>query len=34
MAGKGDKRRQMKVTKDDYEKNWNRIFEKKKKEKK
>ena len=34
MAGKGDKRRQMKVTQDDYEKNWNRIFEKKKKEKK
>ena len=34
MAGKGDKRRPMKVQQDDYEKNWNRIFEKKKKEKK
>ena len=34
MAGKGDKRRPMKVPQEDYEKNWNRIFKKKKNEKK
>ena len=28
MAGKGDKRRPMKVPQEDYEKNWNRIFKK------
>jgi len=31
---KGSKRRPMKVPQDDYAKNWNKIFEKKKKEKK
>ena len=31
MAGKGDKRRPMKVPQEYYEKNWNRIFKKKKK---
>jgi len=34
MSGKGDKRRPMKVPQDDYAKNWDRIFKKKKKEKK
>ena len=34
MAGKGDKRRPMNVPQADYEKNWNKIFKKKKKEKK
>ena len=34
MAGKGDKRRPMKVPQEDYAKNWDRIFKKKKKEKK
>ena len=28
MVGKGDKRRPMKVSQDDYAKNWNRIFKK------
>ena len=34
MAGKGDKRRPMKIPQEEYAKNWDRIFKKKKKEKK
>ena len=33
MAGKGDKRRPMKVPQDDYEKSWDNIFKKRKKKK-
>jgi len=33
MNGKGDKRRPMKVPKDEYEKNWDKIFKKKKENK-
>jgi|TARA_R100001369_G_scaffold13065_1_gene27260 hypothetical protein len=31
MAGKGDKRRPMKVPQEDYSNNWDEIFKKKKK---
>jgi len=34
MAGKGDKRRPMKIPQEEYAKNWDKIFKKKKKEKK
>tara|TARA_B100001093_G_scaffold235306_1_gene225575 strand:+ start:273 stop:374 length:102 start_codon:yes stop_codon:yes gene_type:complete len=33
MNGKGDKRRPMKVPKDKYEQNWDKIFKKKKEKK-
>ena len=34
MAGKGDKRRPMKIPQEEYAKKWDKIFKKKKKEKK